>query len=229
MTRRLPPRRRRAPSQSIVLWAAIGLVLTICGTFVDAHVPSAPWTWFDNGAFQPRVQSLGTQLQIAAVLLTGCVGGTRAGLMAQVAYVGLGLAGLPIFHGGGGLRYITAPSFGYLLGFIAGAGVCGRLVTRSLPRLPRFKPGTQGRSPRPYRPPYRAPYPSPHPSLERLALSAGAGLASIHGLGLTWLLIFHGDRALNAAEQLTWSPLGGQLILVCAVALLSCITRRLLF
>ncbi|MEM6502487.1 MAG: biotin transporter BioY [Cyanobacteria bacterium P01_C01_bin.89] len=211
MTRRLPPRRRATLSQSILLWAAIGLVLTICGTFVDAYIPTAPWTWFDSGAFQPQVQSLGTRLQIAAVLLTGCLGGAGAGAIAQIAYVGLGLAGLPIFNGGGGLQYITVPSFGYLLGFIMGGIVCGRLVTA------RFLPGLGERSPR------------GHESIERLTVSAGAGLVGIHATGLLWLLVFHGDRASEEAQRLTWTPLGGQLILVCAVALISWIVRRILF
>ncbi len=215
MTRRLPPRRRATLSQSILLWAAIGLVLTICGTFLDAHIPTAPWTWFDAGTFQPRVQSLGTRLQIAAVLLTGCLGGAGAGAIAQIAYVGLGLVGLPIFNGGGGFQYIAVPSFGYLLGFTVGGTVCGWLVTaRVLPGMGRRSPDTSSNAQK---------------SIERLAVSAGAGLVSIHATGLLWLLVFHGDRALEEAQRLTWTPLGGQLILVCAVALVSWLTRRILF
>ena len=211
MTRRLSPPRRRAPRQSILLWAAIGLVLTICGTFLEAHIPTAPWTWFDTGTFQPRVQSLGTRSQIAAVLLTGCLGGGGAGAVAEIAYVGLGLAGLPIFNGGGGLAYVTNPSFGYLLGFIAGGGLSGRLVNHNaLPWLGRRSPNG-------------------HPSLERITLSAGLGLVAIHATGLIGLVVFHGDRALAEAERLTWTPLGGQLVLVCAVAPIAWVIRRLLF
>ena len=132
-------------------------------------------------------------------------------MIAQVAYVGLGLAGLPIFNGGGGIQYVATPSFGYLLGFIAGGGLCGRLVSRQ--RFP--SPGHLS--------------PPPHLPVERLALSAAMGLGSIHGVGIAWLVIFHGDRALEEAERLTWSPLGGQLILVCAVALMAWVIRRLLF
>lgn len=39
-----------------------------------------------------------------------------------------GLAGLPIFAQGGGLSYLLQPSFGYLIGFAAGAFVTGTMA-----------------------------------------------------------------------------------------------------
>lgn len=40
----------------------------------------------------------------------------------------MGLAGFEIFMDGGGAAYIQRPAFGYLLGFIPGAWLCGRLT-----------------------------------------------------------------------------------------------------
>ena len=42
-----------------------------------------------------------------------------------LAFSVLGLAGLPIFTEGGGLWYVLKPSFGYIIGFVAGTFVTG--------------------------------------------------------------------------------------------------------
>lgn len=47
-----------------------------------------------------------------------------------VAYVLLGLAGLPVFAYGGGPAYVLSPTFGYLLGFVVGTAVAGKLAPR---------------------------------------------------------------------------------------------------
>ena len=43
----------------------------------------------------------------------------------------LGLAGVPVFTEGGGPSYIFQPTFGYLIGFIAGAWLTGWISERS--------------------------------------------------------------------------------------------------
>ena len=48
-------------------------------------------------------------------------------------YILVGLMGVPIFALGGGPGYVLHPSFGYLLGFIPGAYVIGRLVEKREP------------------------------------------------------------------------------------------------
>lgn len=58
---------------------------------------------------------------------SGIILGSRLGLLSQIVYVALGLAGVPIFTQGGGITYIFKPSFGYLLGFIVGAYVIGKV------------------------------------------------------------------------------------------------------
>lgn len=87
-------------------------------------------------------------MQSLAVLLAGVWAGPRIGAAACVAYLGLGLAGLPVFAGGAvapGLAVLAKPSFGYLLGFIGGAWIAGlvfqRFASRTLGALAAFSLG----------------------------------------------------------------------------------------
>lgn len=69
-------------------------------------------------------------LQLLFCILSGMLLGPVPGALSQAVYVLLGLVGLPVFAGGGGLGYVLKPSFGYLVGFVAGAFVCGLVVRR---------------------------------------------------------------------------------------------------
>jgi biotin transport system substrate-specific component len=63
--------------------------------------------------------------QTFAVLLTGTALGWRRGIAALVLYALVGLVGVPWFaHGTSG----WSVSFGYIVGFIAAAGICGRMA-----------------------------------------------------------------------------------------------------
>jgi biotin transport system substrate-specific component len=190
-----------APNE--LLWALIGLVLTIGGTFLEAFMTNPPWDWSGQGV---QTVSLGVTYQIGAVLLTGCLGGKSAGALAQIAYIVLGL-NLPVFTQGGGIGYLKEPTFGYLLGFIAGAWVCGFLAFRMPPRV------------------------------ESLAFSCFCGLLTIHLCGLSYLIFsqsFHwvapGGMPLGQAiMKYSIYPLPGQLAVVCAVTVLAFALRRLMF
>ncbi len=105
-----------------LLWALIGLLLTIGGTFLEAFVATPTWHWGAN-TFQSH--SLGVTYQVGAVLLVGCLGGRNAAVLSQIAYIMLGLTWFPIFAQGGGIGYLKEPSFGYILGFIPGRGFAG--------------------------------------------------------------------------------------------------------
>lgn len=72
-------------------------------------------------------------LQLLFVLLSGLLLGAKRGTIAAALYVGLGLVGLPVFAGGGGPGYVLNPSFGYLIGFIAGAWVAGMIIKHLQP------------------------------------------------------------------------------------------------
>jgi biotin transport system substrate-specific component len=190
-----------APNE--ILWALVGLLLTIGGTFLEAFVTNPPWDWYQHGI---QTVSLGVTYQIGAVLLVGCVGGKNAGALSQIAYVVLGL-NLPIFTEGGGLGYIREPTFGYLLGFIAGAWVCGFFAFRMPPRL------------------------------ETLAFSCLCGLLAIHIYGLGYLIIFHmlnwspigGLPLFQAIMKYSIYPLPSQGAIVCAVTVLAFALRQLMF
>jgi biotin transport system substrate-specific component len=69
--------------------------------------------------------------QTLGVLLLAAAGGRRLGVATVVAYLGLGLAGLPLFAGGGaGLATLGGTTAGYLVGFIVAAVLVGALAER---------------------------------------------------------------------------------------------------
>jgi biotin transport system substrate-specific component len=189
-----------------LLWALVGLLLTIFSTFFAASTTNAPWNWAAQGV---QSRPLGVTLQIGAVLLTGCLGGKNAGALSQIAYVILGLFWLPVFAHGGGLSYLQEPTFGYILGFIPGAWLCGFLAFRSRRKL------------------------------ETLALSALAGLLAIHLCGLVYLVglayaspagsQISWETLPQAIVNYSLAPLPGQLVIVCAAAALAFIIRQILF
>jgi len=73
--------------------------------------------------------------QTLAVLLIGVLLGSRRGGLALLSYLGEGLAGLPVFAGGGfGLAHLLGPTGGYLIGFAAAAFLVGWLAERGWDR-----------------------------------------------------------------------------------------------
>lgn len=71
-------------------------------------------------------------LQTLAVLVVGASLGTVRGLLSTLVYLAVGLAGVPWFaaHTSGW----AGPSFGYILGFVAAAGLVGSLAKRGADR-----------------------------------------------------------------------------------------------
>ena len=69
-------------------------------------------------------------LQVLFTLLAGALLGPGWGAASQAVYVALGLVGLPIFTAGGGMGYVFQPSFGFLLGLIPMAAVCGAICRK---------------------------------------------------------------------------------------------------
>jgi biotin transport system substrate-specific component len=95
----------------------IGLftALTAIGTFITIPVGPVPIT-----------------LQSFFVILAGIIIGSKKAMLAQIAYVLLGLFGLPIFSGfSGGFQHVLKPSFGFLFGMIAAAYVTGKISEKS--------------------------------------------------------------------------------------------------
>lgn len=90
---------------------AIFTVLTAVGAFIKIPVPVVPFT-----------------LQVLFTMLAGLLLGSRLGALSVGLYMILGLAGLPVFTQGGGLWYLLQPTFGYILGFILGSYVTGKMT-----------------------------------------------------------------------------------------------------
>jgi biotin transport system substrate-specific component len=70
-------------------------------------------------------------LQTLGVALAAVILGPWRGCLAVLLYLAVGLAGLPVFAGGGaGLGVFARPSIGYLLSFPAAALVAGAIARR---------------------------------------------------------------------------------------------------
>ena len=93
----------------IALFAA----LTGIGAFIKIPTPLVPYT-----------------LQYLFCAYAGIFLGSKDGLYSQLLYITIGLVGFPIFASGGGPAYVLQPTFGYLMGFAAGAYVIGLLIKK---------------------------------------------------------------------------------------------------
>ncbi len=90
---------------------AMFTALITAGAYIRIPLPVCPFT-----------------LQFLFTTLAGVLLGAKKGAAASAVYVLLGLAGVPVFAGGGGIGYVLQPTFGYLLGFIAGSYLTGSIV-----------------------------------------------------------------------------------------------------
>ena len=96
--------------------------LIAVGSFIKIPIPVVPFT-----------------LQFLFTTLAGLLLGSRKGTISVVAYMLLGLAGLPIFSEGGGIWYIFKPSFEYIIGFCLGTFVTGLIAERMKEKtIPRY-------------------------------------------------------------------------------------------
>ena len=74
-------------------------------------------------------------LQTLAVLALGAIYGAPLAVATVALYLAEGLAGLPVFAGlAAGPTYLMGPTGGFLLGFLAAAGIVGALVARGAAR-----------------------------------------------------------------------------------------------
>ena len=102
--------------------SAVFAVLTAIGAWISVPLPITPVPF---------------TLQVFFVVLSGAVLGEMMGALAQVIYLLLGLIGFPVFAGGeSGPGVLIGPTGGYLVGFVIGAYVTGRIAqTLRSPRL----------------------------------------------------------------------------------------------
>lgn len=94
-----------------MVYAALFGALTAMGAFMVIPMQPVPIT-----------------LQTLFTGLAGLLLGSSAGALSQVVYVLLGIIGLPVFAGGkAGFGVLLGPTGGYLIGFIVGAYVIGKM------------------------------------------------------------------------------------------------------
>lgn len=126
-----------------------------------------------GGLIRIPIKPVMITLQTLFVAASGLMLGARDGAIAQIAYLLLGLIGLPVFSEGGGIMYVIKPSFGYLLSFPVQAFLTGFSVSK-LKTLSSFK----------------------------LFLCAAVGVAASYIIGMTYqvlILVFVAHLGLKAA------------------------------
>lgn len=89
---------------------ALFTVLIVVGAFIKIPIPVCPFT-----------------LQFFFTTMAGVLLGGKRGAISVLLYVVIGLVGVPVFAEGGGFWYVLNPTFGYLIGFIIGSYVTGKL------------------------------------------------------------------------------------------------------
>jgi biotin transport system substrate-specific component len=98
-----------------MIFTALFAALTAIGAFIKIPIGAVPIT-----------------LQFLFTALAGIMLGARLGALSQLLYVLIGLLGIPVFASGAvGLNAVISPSFGYLIGFILGAYVIGKVTESS--------------------------------------------------------------------------------------------------
>ena len=103
--------KRRHIAIKDMVYCSIFTVLISLGAFIKIPIPVVPFT-----------------LQFLFTAMAGLILGSKRGAISVALYALLGLLGLPIFSEGGGLSYVLIPSFGYILGFIFGTYITGKIV-----------------------------------------------------------------------------------------------------
>lgn len=147
------------PPRSTERIAMIGMFAAVLGVTAQVAVPipglEVPFT-----------------LQTMAVALAGLLLGARDGATCLAVYLLAGAIGLPVFAGGrAGPAVLVGPTGGFLLGFVAQAGVTGWVA------------GT-----------------GPLPGLGRLVGACLAGLIGTYACGAAGLILLAGAPAARAAQ-----------------------------
>ena len=95
-----------------MITAALFTCMTAIAAFIKIPFPVVPVT-----------------LQVMVVIMAGLILNPRTAALSQIAYIIIGLTGIPVFTEGGGIHYIFSPTFGYLLGYIPGAWITAKILS----------------------------------------------------------------------------------------------------
>lgn len=97
-----------------LVFISLFAALIAAGAFIRIPVPVIPFT-----------------LQTMFVSMAGLLLGAKGGAISAAVYMLVGLVGVPVFTQGGGIWYVFQPTFGYIIGFVAGAFVTGFISERA--------------------------------------------------------------------------------------------------
>lgn len=113
----------------IVLFCTL---LIVASTFVNIDLKHyiIPSTIFSKDLLSSAdfIYSFAIIPQIPILMFNCSVVGKRMAITSTILYIILGLVGLPIFALGGGIRYFTEFSFGYILAYIPALVIAGNLL-----------------------------------------------------------------------------------------------------
>jgi biotin transport system substrate-specific component len=118
-----------APLAADLLWRKAGLVRSM------ALVVAATGLLTLSAKIEVPFWPVPITMQSLTVLLIGLAYGSRLGAVAVLAYLGEGLAGLPVFAGPvAGAGYMAGPTGGFLAGFVLAAFCVGWMAERGWDR-----------------------------------------------------------------------------------------------
>ena len=156
-------------------YASMFGALTAVGAYIMIPLPPVPIT-----------------MQTLFVNLAGALLGGYLGALSQVVYILLGVIGLPVFAGGkAGVGVLIGPTGGYLIGFVVGAYIIGKLTSL------RARPG-----------------------LFWLIGSMAAGIAAVYTLGIVQLMLVAKLSFAKALAIGLLPPLPGDLAKIVIAALI---------
>lgn len=95
-----------------IVYCGLFTALMAAGAFIKIVLPL--------GVFEVTVS-----LQIFFAVMAGLILGPRMGTLSVLAYIVIGLTGIPVFAHGGGPAYIMRPTFGFITGFALAALIAG--------------------------------------------------------------------------------------------------------
>lgn len=105
-------KKRKISTKEMIVCSIFAALIAI-GAFIKIPVPYVPFT-----------------MQLMFTTLAGVILGANLGAISVGVYLTIGLIGIPVFTKGGGIGYIFQPTFGYLIGFMIGAYVTGKIVEK---------------------------------------------------------------------------------------------------
>lgn len=105
--------RKKMETHNMVICTFFSVLIAV-GAFIKIPIPVVPFT-----------------LQFLFTTLAGIILGSKKGAISVGVYIFIGLCGFPIFTNGGGIGYILQPTFGYIIGFLVGTYLTGKIVESS--------------------------------------------------------------------------------------------------